>query len=166
MPKHFRNGRSKHPEGQFTPLPYSMTQSEAWRSLSGNALKLLIELCTGFYGTNNGDLSVGLDRAARLLWIGKSSVSRAYAELEEKGFIRKVKSGSWIKGQATTWRVTFLPHRKEHKTNEWRQWKPDEDQMKQRRPWGDRKQKALDKFKRLYGSKTFLGTDAEPKGSI
>lgn len=166
MSKHFQNGRSKNPVSQFTALPYNMTQSEAWRSLSGNALKLLIELCTGFYGTNNGDLSVGLDRAAKLLWIGKSSVSRAYAELEEKGFIRKVKPGSWIKGQATTWRVTFLPHRKEHKTHEWRDWKPDEERRRSRRPWGDKKQKALDKFKRIYGSKTFLGTDTEPKVSI
>lgn len=166
MSKHLPNGRSKNPISQFTPLPYTMTHSEAWRSLSGNALKLLIELCTGFYGTNNGDLSLGLDRAARLLWIGKSSVSRAYAELEEKGFVRKVKPGSWVKGMATTWRVTFLPHRKEHKTNEWRQWKPDEDRKKTRHPWGDKKQKALDKFKLSYPSKTFLGADTEPKASI
>ena len=147
-------------------LPYDMTQSDAWRSLSGNAVKLLLELCRGFYGTNNGDLSVSLDRAAKLLWIGKSSVSRAYAELEEKGFVRKVKPGSWIKGKATTWRVTFLPHRKEHKTNEWREWKPDEERRRSRRPWGDKKRMALDKFKRTYHSKTFLGTNTEPKVSI
>ena len=166
MAKHLPNGRSRYPAGQFTPLPYSMTQSEAWRSLSGNAVKLLIELCTGFSGTNNGDLSVGLDRAAKLLWVGKSSVSRAYAELVEKGFVRKIKPGSWIKGQATTWRVTFLPHGKEHKTNEWRQWKPDEDRIKPRQPWGDKKQKALDNFKQTYHSKTFPGAYTEPKASI
>ena len=151
-----------HPTGQFTPLPYHMTQSPAWRSLSGNATKLLLELCTRFNGGNNGDLSLSLDDAAELLNIGKTTAGRAYKEPQAKGFIQKVKQGSWIRGKATTWRVTLLDHTKVHRTNEWRDWKPDEKRKETRRAWGQRKQSALDRFRNAEAAKRFPGSDPDP----
>ena len=76
-------GRTKG-DGQFLAIPYSMAHSEAFRSLSGPALKVWIELRTQFNGHNNGQVSLSFQRAADLLGMSKSTVGRAFKELEEK----------------------------------------------------------------------------------
>jgi predicted ArsR family transcriptional regulator len=47
-----------------------------------------------------------LDEAARLLGIGKGTAQRAFAELQEKGFLRMTRKGQWYGRRATTWRTT------------------------------------------------------------
>ena len=74
-------GRSKRGE-QFVPVPYPMAHSAAWRSLSGPAVKVYVELRSRFNGGNNGELSLSLDEASRLLGISKSTAKRAFAELK------------------------------------------------------------------------------------
>ena len=99
-----------------------MAQSSAWRSLSGSALKVLIELHCRFNGGNNGRLTLGWDEAARLLGIGKATVQRALDELIEKGFVRRTKAGHWYGRQATEWAVTDRGINGSPPTNEWRNW--------------------------------------------
>lgn len=48
-----------------------MLRSDAWRSLSGAAVKLCLELSTRFRGGNNGKLHLSLNEAAELLGLGK-----------------------------------------------------------------------------------------------
>ncbi len=72
--------------GQYFVLPYGVAQSAAWRSMSGPAVKVWVELRCRFNGSNNGRLTLSLDEAARLLGIGKATAQRAFAELEAKGF--------------------------------------------------------------------------------
>ena len=47
-----RRRSKKSGEGQFAPLPYAMLKSEAWRGLSGAAVKVFLELHTRFNGSN------------------------------------------------------------------------------------------------------------------
>lgn len=124
-------------------------------------MKVLLELCTRFNGSNNGDLSLSLDDAARLLGMGKSTAVRAYKELQLKGFIKKVAQGSWIRGEATTWRITFLNHARLGRTNEWREWAPAEKPKKERRPWSQRKGTALEQFRAAGHQKRFLGSETD-----
>jgi len=77
--KRRRHGRGNGAEQHF-PIGYPMARSVAFRSLSGPALKVFIELRTRFNGGNNGELSLSLDDAARLLSISKGTVQRAFAE--------------------------------------------------------------------------------------
>ena len=65
------------------PISYVMAVSPAWRALSGNAIKVYIELRRRYNGGNNGDLSLSLDEGARLLSIGKAPVARG-PRLEER----------------------------------------------------------------------------------
>lgn len=58
-------------EGQYAPLSYDLLKSPAWRSLSGAAVKVFLELRTRFHGANNGRLILSLEKAARLLGMGK-----------------------------------------------------------------------------------------------
>ena len=114
-------GRSKK-GGQFVPIPYPMAQSPAWRSLSGQAVKVYVELHSRYNGSNNGDLSLSLDEASRLLHIGKATAQRAFRELELKGFLLMTKRGSWYGRMATTWSVTDKPLRGVRAADNWKYW--------------------------------------------
>ena len=81
--------------GKFVRLGDGLLTSEAWRSLSGPAVKYYIELRRRFNGTNNGDLHLSLDEAKTMLHIGKTSALRAQQELEEKDLIRKTRKGGF-----------------------------------------------------------------------
>lgn len=123
-------GRSKRQkeEGQYVNLPYSQLRSEAWRSLSGAAVKVWLELHTRFKGTNNGRLFLSLNEAAESLGMGKATVQRAYVELEAKGFIVKTRAGNWYQRQAHEWRLTTKPTQKGKgkrvpPTHDWKTWK-------------------------------------------
>ena len=121
--RRYRTRRGK-PGDQYFAIPYPMARSPAFRLLSGSALKVFIELRTRFNGCNNGDLSLSLDEATRLLGIGKGTAQRAFAELTEKGFIAMTKKGQWYGRRATTWRVTDKGWNGDLPTYAWKHWTP------------------------------------------
>jgi hypothetical protein len=100
--------------------PYDMAASIAWLSLSSAAAKVYVELRRRYNGGNDGDLSLSLDEAARLLHLGKATVARTFTELEVKGFIVTMARGRWYGRQATTYAVTDRPMGKNPPTNAWR----------------------------------------------
>jgi hypothetical protein len=110
--------------GQFIPIPYEMAKSDAWRYLPGNAIKAYVELRRRFTGSNNGELSLSLDEAAKLLHLGKATVQRALVLLEQHGFIRMIKRGHWYGRMASTYAVTDRPIGTQAPTNDWRSWRP------------------------------------------
>lgn len=121
--------KGKRPEeGQYINLSYAMLKSIAWRSLSGNAVRVWLELHTRYNGGNNGAVRLSMAEAAEALGIGKATAGRAFTELQDKGFIVLVKEGSWYHRQAHEWRLTTKSmHRvkgKEVATNDWRSWNP------------------------------------------
>ena len=116
-------GRSKGEE-QYWKVPYIMLRSPAWRSLGGPAVKVYMELRTRFNGRNNGDLSLSLDEAKRLLAIGKSTAQRAFKELEAKGFIRETRRGQWYGRLASLYALTDRPLYGNPATNDWKHWRP------------------------------------------
>jgi len=127
-----RNGRGHNAkgrrigEGQYVALPHFTLRHEAWRQLSGNAIKVYLELHSRFNGANNGKLSLSLNQGARLLHIGKSTVQRALQELETKGFIVKTRQGQWYGRMATEWRLTSKPYNGHVPTNDWQKWRTSE----------------------------------------
>ncbi|MGR3794616.1 helix-turn-helix domain-containing protein [Vannielia sp. SX4] len=115
--------------GQYVNVPYAMLKSAAWRSLSGAAVKLWFELHARYNGGNNGKVRLSMNEATEALGIGKATVSRAYAELQAKGFIALTTPGSWYHRSAHEWRLTTKPvdlvKGKQPPTNDWRDWRPD-----------------------------------------
>lgn len=100
-------GKSKRrSEGQYLPLPYAQLKSQAWRTLSGSAVRLFLELHTRYNGGNNGKLTLSYAEAAEALVMGKATVQRAYHELMEHGFLALEKEGNWYHRQAHEWRLT------------------------------------------------------------
>ena len=121
-------GKSKRgKEGQYVPLPYGQIKSPAWRSLSGAAVKLWLELHTRFNGGNNGRLTLSYAEAGEALGLGKATVQRAYSELVEKGFLILEAEGNWYHRRAHEWRLTTKPVQgargKQVATNDWRSYR-------------------------------------------
>jgi AraC-like DNA-binding protein len=124
-----RRGRKANATGrndteQFIPLTYAMVRSDAWRSLSGPAVKIWVEVRSRFNGRNNGDLSLSLDQAAQRLGVSKSTAARAFKELQNKGFIKMSRQGNWHGRQATTWAVTDRTWNGHIATHDWKHWRP------------------------------------------
>ena len=118
-------GKSKRrSEGQYLPLPYAQLRSDAWRSLSGAAVRLWLELHTRYNGSNNGRLILSYAEAGEALGMGKATIQRAYAELVEHGFLALEKEGNWYHRQAHEWRLTTKPsnlaNKKVPPTHDWR----------------------------------------------
>ncbi len=115
-------------EGQYIPLSYAQLKSKAWRSLSGAAVKVWLEVHTRYNGGNNGSLTLSMAEAAECLGIGKATAGRAFKELQAKGFLVLVKEGNWYHRRAHEWRLTTKPMQgakgKKPPTNDWRSWQP------------------------------------------
>lgn len=128
-----RKGRKANKTGrsdggdQFVAIPYPMARSAAWRSLSGSAIKVWVELRSRYNGGNNGKLTLSLDEAARLLGLGKATVSRALDELTAKGFIELRVRGHWYGRKATEYSVTDRSCQGVHASNAWRTWSPSDE---------------------------------------
>ena len=59
-------GHSKR-DNQYMSIQYTMAHSPAWRSLSGHAIKVYIELRTRFHGGNNGKIFLSMEEGSGLL---------------------------------------------------------------------------------------------------
>jgi hypothetical protein len=119
-----RKSASRTDGEQYANFGYPMMNSPAWRSLSGAALKLLMELRTRYHGTNNGKLALSLDHAAELLGLGKATVQRAFVELQAKGFIILIERGRWYGRKPTIWALTFVSLYGNPATHDWKRWTP------------------------------------------
>lgn len=109
-----RTGRSDGHTSRFARFDHKLLSSNAYRALSPNARSLLIELTMMENGKNNGValyLSIR-DAAARMGVADLSAATRAFAELQELGFIVMtadahfaVKAGAG--SRARFWRLTW-----------------------------------------------------------
>ncbi len=110
------------------PLPYAQLKSDAWRSLSGSAVRLWLELHTRYNGGNNGALMLSYAEAGEILGMGKATVQRAYAELVDRGFLVLEREGNWYHRRAHEWRLTTKPMQnakgKVMATQDWRSYRP------------------------------------------
>ena len=118
------NATGRNDAEQYMGISYVMAHSPAFRSLSGAALKVWIELRSRYNGRNNGRLTLSWDEAAHLLHMGKSTIGRALEELKEKGFIVMTKPGHWYGRMATEWAVTDRPLDGHLATRAWKNWRP------------------------------------------
>lgn len=118
-----QRGDSKR-ESQYFGLPYSMAHSAAFRSLSGGALKVLVELRCRFNGGNNGKVFLSYQEAADILGMSKSTAARAFVELKEKGFVRVARPGHFYGRRAAEWILTDCPYEGHPATRDWQAWRP------------------------------------------
>lgn len=100
-----QTGRSKGEESHFR-LHSGFAQSPVIRSLSGPGLKIWIELHARYNGFNNGEIGLSYGEAAKHLHMSKTTVSRAFKELQERGLIKLCRPGERLGRLSAEWEVT------------------------------------------------------------
>ena len=109
---------------RFKALPFNMLENTAWRSLNGNSIKIYLEICLRYNGSNNGDISFSYNEGVKIFEMGKSTVSRSLKQLEEFGFIKRNKVGTFIRRQASTYFITNERTDNTPPTYDWKNFKP------------------------------------------
>lgn len=101
--------------------------SAAWRSLSGNAVKLLLHVSKRFNGINNGQI-VYACRDAREIGLSRGTAARALSELIETGFLKITRDSAFrMKSkEAREWALTFEDIGTEKATKDFMRWEPPE----------------------------------------
>ena len=98
--------------------------SAAWRALPPASRAVYIEIAQRFNGSNNGEISLSVREVARLVHIAKDTATKAFHELESRGFIRRYVCGSfnWKLKHATTWILTEHPFNDQQATKDFARW--------------------------------------------
>lgn len=88
-----------------------MLETPAWRKLSGNAAKVLIEICQLNNGRNNGGVFMSAREAANRAGLATNTAAKCLQELVTAGFVDIVEKGAFSRKTktATTYRLTWLP---------------------------------------------------------
>ena len=101
-------GRSRYDDSQFLMVTHKMLQSPQFRSLNGNDVRVLLEICSRHNGYNNGRIGVGFEDLATTLMMSKSTVQRSLINLQNSKFLKLRKKGKFLGRIASEWEVTFL----------------------------------------------------------
>jgi hypothetical protein len=105
-------------------------QSEAWRHLSGSAVKVLLALAALEKGDNNGEFFLSARKGAAITGLGKNAVNRALHELQDKGFIYCAVRGAFSRKtpHAACWGLTWQagPKGSDHRapSHSYEKWRP------------------------------------------
>ena len=90
---HMARKNPKKGKEPFLYLPDSLIFDPAFGSLSGNAVKLFIEMAKEYNGRNNGDLAATFNMLKNRGFKSKGTLFKSIQELEAKGFIEKTRQG-------------------------------------------------------------------------
>jgi hypothetical protein len=98
-------GRGK--DHSFLRLPHFLLDSTEFASLSGNAVKLLLDAAKEFKGANNGNLNLAWSRLAQRGWVSQGTAHRAKHELLDAGFLECTRHGG--RNRCSLYAITWEP---------------------------------------------------------
>ena len=92
---------------RYVRINHRMMQTQAWRSLDGNARAVYLELAMLYRGNNNGSIGFSARQAAQSIQVSRATAARAMITLQDRGFIVATTKGRFdLKRHATEWRLT------------------------------------------------------------
>lgn len=101
--KHTGRGR----EHSFLRLPHFLLKSDEFAELSGNAIKLLLDLAMLYKGANNGDLEMAWSGLKVRGWRSQSTIHKAKDELLATGWLVCTRHGG--KNRCSLYAITWEP---------------------------------------------------------
>lgn len=127
MAKTYAQAKGKEGNERYVLLQKYVVTCPAYRSLSGDAVKLYIELKWRYYGYNNGDIGLSLREAAEVINSVPNTARKYLQELEDKGFIKtNIKGVFRVKiRHSTTYILTEERYENQSPTKEFMKWKPE-----------------------------------------
>ncbi len=99
--------RAARDGSRFLALPHVVMDSEAFRNLSGPALRLLLDIARQYDGDNNGRLVACSKYLRTRGWSSEGTASRARKELEASRLIVETRKGM-RPNRATWYALTWL----------------------------------------------------------
>jgi hypothetical protein len=107
-------------------LPDYILACPAWRTLPGDAIKLLLDVWTRHNGLNNGDIAYSVRDAEERLGMPRSVAARHFHVLVDRGFLVITRWSAFrLKTkEARLWRITAEKTDSERATKEFMQWRP------------------------------------------
>ncbi len=80
-------------KGGYVQLAHCVIRSQTYANLSAHAVKLVNDLLSQYYGSNNGDLCAPFSIMQKRGWKSTGTLNRAIKELLETGFIETSRQG-------------------------------------------------------------------------
>lgn len=99
MPGRNVNNKGRRITGTFSALPHAVQDSDAYRSLSPSAVKLLMDILRDYNQKNNGDLAATFSRMKPRGWRSTATLDRAKKELLKAGLIELTRQGGLAQGR-------------------------------------------------------------------
>lgn len=122
-----KNKGRRSSRGSFLALPKTVIDHDNFLKLSYHANKLLIDLGSQYYGTNNGDLCATWSFMVERGWKSKETLNNSLRELEYYGFIVVTRYGDRKRPTlyGFTWRridkaIGDCKHLANQITNDWK----------------------------------------------
>lgn len=122
------NAKGRNKYEAHIRLHRGVTNSEAWKTLSCEATRLLLLIWARHNGTNNGSIAYSHRQARANLRVGFRKVKAAFEELQEKGFLVCRSKGSFDykvaagEGRASEWEITEEPCDGERAKKSYKKW--------------------------------------------
>ncbi|MDN5863970.1 MAG: PadR family transcriptional regulator [Gammaproteobacteria bacterium] len=102
-------GRRRLTSGKFAMLPERVLESEAVRTLSHAAFRVLVLLTKAYNGRNNGALGLTVAQAKREGIGSDNTLYSALRTLEERGLIQRTASPSRVPPRPAMYLLTWQP---------------------------------------------------------
>ena len=99
--------RRANRDAQHIQLYHWVMKSPAWAALSGNAVKVLLDLWRCHNGINNGQISYSCDQAGVAINASKSTGWRVLKELMQFGFLRMTQDAGFGSDEARLYMLTM-----------------------------------------------------------
>lgn len=105
MPDKRARHKGRRSTAPFLNIPKDVLSSEAYLSLSGWEVKLLVDVASQFNGKNNGDLTAAWSIMRERGWKSPGTLNKALKALLEAGLIEETRSGG--RHRCTLYAVTW-----------------------------------------------------------
>jgi hypothetical protein len=103
--------KSRSDAGGYAALYRHVARHPDYQNLSGNAVKLLMDLALQYNGRNNGDLTAAFSVVGQRVRLSKTSIRKFTSELLEAGLIVCTREGRFINpgGVCALYALTWKP---------------------------------------------------------
>lgn len=110
MAKPTINGKRRSAIKSFAGIPRIVMDTDDYKSLNGNAIKLLLEFAYQFRGNNNGDLSAPFSHMRKRGFKSKETLGNALKSLQGANLIIKTREGIFMNpgGYCALYALTWL----------------------------------------------------------
>ena len=111
MAKSTMNGKRRPVIKSFAGIPRIVMDTDDYKNLNGNAIKLLLELAYQYRGNNNGDLSATFSHMRKRGFKSKETLTNALRSLQGANLIIRTREGMFLNpgGRCALYALTWLP---------------------------------------------------------